>query len=67
MFEVVIIFLLVILNGFFVMSEIAIVSSRKVRLEKKSNDGSYGATIALKMANAPAKTLSTIQFYITLL
>ncbi len=49
------------------MSEIAIVSSRKVRLEKKSNDGSYGATIALKMANAPAKTLSTIQFYITLL
>lgn len=61
-----IIVLLMILNGFFVLSEFAIITSRKVRLEKKANEGSRSAKIALKLANQPQRTLSAIQFFITL-
>src|SRR5688500_3219064 len=67
MFEVAVIVVLILINGFFVMSEIAIVSSRKVRLEKKAEEGSRSAKAALKLANAPQRTLSTIQFFITLI
>lgn len=67
MFEVAVIVVLILINGFFVMSEIAIVSSRKVRLEKKAEEGSRSARAALKLANSPQRTLSTIQFFITLI
>ena len=67
MFEVAVIVVLILINGFFVMSEIAIVSSRKVRLEKKAEEGNSSARAALKLANNPQRTLSTIQFFITLI
>lgn len=58
--------LLISLNGFFVLSEFAIVTARKVRLAKKANEGSRSAKIALQLANHPQRTLSAIQFFITL-
>jgi len=66
MAEIAFIVVLIFINGFLVMSEIAIVSSRKVRLEKKAKEGSRAAAVALKLANNPQRTLSTIQFFITL-
>lgn len=54
------------LNGFFVLSEFAIITARKVRLAKRANEGSRSAKIALQLANHPQRTLSAIQFFITL-
>ncbi|HMM20047.1 MAG TPA: hemolysin family protein [Selenomonadales bacterium] len=59
--EMVIIFMLIIANGIFAMTEIAIVSSRKARLERKAADGSSGAKAALELANDPTQLLSTVQ------
>ena len=66
MTEVLIIFLLFILNGFFAMCEIALVSSRKSRLDQKARTGSKGAKIALELLEEPEKFLSTVQVGITL-
>jgi putative hemolysin len=65
--EILIILALTIANGLFSMSEIAIVSSRRVRLQKAADKGSHGAKIALKLASEPNKFLSTVQFGITLI
>jgi putative hemolysin len=65
--ELLIIFLLIVLNGIFSMSEIAIVSSRKSRLEQAAKDGSRGARAALKLAGDPNTFLSTVQIGITLI
>ncbi len=65
--ELLIIFLLIVLNGIFSMSEIAIVSSRKSRLEQAAKDGSRGARTALKLAGDPNTFLSTVQIGITLI
>jgi putative hemolysin len=55
-----------ILNGFLVLSEFAIVTARKPRLAKKANEGNKAAKVALKLANHPQRTLSALQFFITL-
>lgn len=60
-----IILLLIILNGVFAMSEIAVVSSRQARLQRLAEDGSLGAEAALKLHNEPTRFLSTIQVGIT--
>jgi len=65
--EVLIILLLIFLNGLFVMSEMAIVSVRKVRLQQMANAGSKKARVALELANAPNQFLPTVQIGITLL
>ncbi len=65
--EVVIIIILIILNGLFSMSEIALVSARKIRLEHQANKGDEKAKAALKLANNPDRFLSTIQIGITLI
>lgn len=65
--EVVIILILILLNGLFSMSEIAMVSARKVRLEHQANKGDEQAKAALKLANNPDKFLSTVQIGITLI
>jgi len=65
--EILIIFLLTILNAIFVMSEMAIVSSRKVRLQHMTNQGDAKAKVALKLANEPNQFLATVQVGITLL
>ncbi|CAL1520071.1 hemolysin family protein [Chitinophaga sp. MM2321] len=65
--EVVIILILILLNGIFSMSEIAMVSARKSRLEYLANKGDEKAKAALKLANNPDTFLSTVQIGITLI
>lgn len=64
--EAFLIFILLIINGLFSMSEIAVVSARKIRLEQKANDGNLGAKTALELAAQPDRFLSTVQIGITL-
>lgn len=65
--EILAILLLIIANGIFSGSEIAVVSARKVRLEQLASRGNRRARIALKLANAPNDFLSTVQIGITLI
>lgn len=65
--DVVIILLLVGLNGVFAMSELAIVSARKARLEAMARTGRKGAQAAMLLAADPGKFLSTVQIGITLI
>ncbi len=65
--EILILVLLLLLNGLFVMSEMAVVSSRKARLQQKANEGSKQAARALRLAQNPTKFLSTVQIGITLI
>lgn len=57
---------LVVLNGLFSMSELAIVSARPARLKVLAEGGSGGARVALDLASDPGKFLSTVQIGITL-
>ncbi|MDP3549542.1 MAG: hemolysin family protein [Novosphingobium sp.] len=57
---------LVVLNGLFSMSELAIVSARSSRLKVAAEEGSKGAKVALALAADPGKFLSTVQIGITL-
>lgn len=65
--DVAIILALVALNGVFAMSELAIVSSRKARLEAMARSGKRGASAAILLASDPGKFLSTVQIGITLI
>ncbi len=65
--DVVIILALVALNGVFAMSELAIVSARKARLEAMARTGRRGASTAIELAADPGKFLSTVQIGITLI
>jgi putative hemolysin len=64
--EIVIVLALVLLNGFFAMSEIAVVSARGARLEALARRGRRGARLALGLARDPGRMLSTVQIGITL-
>ncbi|WP_081810571.1 hemolysin family protein [Flavobacterium daejeonense] len=65
--ELIIILFLILLNGLFSMSEIALISARKSRLESSAKKGNSSAQIALDLANSPNKFLSTVQIGITLI
>ena len=65
--EILIVLLLILANGLFAMSEMAIVSSRKVRLQQLANTGNQKAQTALELANTPNRFLSTVQVGITLI
>jgi putative hemolysin len=65
--EGLLILVLIIANGIFSGSEIAVVSARKVRLEQQAERGNRKAGAALKLANAPNDFLSTVQIGITLI
>ena len=65
--EILVILLLILINGVFSMSEIALVSARKNRLNYSSQKGSRGAKIALQLQSSPSKLLSTVQIGITLI
>jgi len=65
--EIAIILFLILLNGVFSMSEIALISARKNRLENAAKKGNASAKAALDLANAPNKFLSTVQIGITLI
>lgn len=67
LFEIVIILGLILANGFFAASEIAVVSARKGRLEQQAQRGQRGATVALDLAENPNRSLSTVQVGITLI
>ena len=65
--EILIIFFLILLNGIFAMSEIAMVASRKSRLETAAKLGDKSAKKALQLSHDPGKFLSTVQIGITLI
>lgn len=65
--DILIILLLILINGLFAMSEIAIVSSRRVRLQQMADEGDLGARAALALAEHPTRFLSTVQIGITLI
>ncbi len=63
--EIIIVLLLIVFNGILAMSEIAIVSARKSRLQQQANDGNEQAQTALDLSNSPNRFLSTVQIGIT--
>lgn len=65
--EIIIMALLIIANGILSMSELAIVSSRKVKLQKMEQEGNKNATRVLKLMKDPNQFLSTVQIGITLI
>ena len=67
MTDIVIILVLVLLNGVFAMSELALVSARRLRLEKLAVEGRRGAGSALELHDDPSRFLSTVQVGITLI
>ncbi|HEY9806006.1 MAG TPA: hemolysin family protein, partial [Candidatus Obscuribacterales bacterium] len=67
LFDFLILLLLTFANGVFVLSEMAIVSVRKVRLQQMANEGNAKARTALDLANAPNQFLATVQIGITLI
>lgn len=64
--DILLILVLVLLNGVFAMSELALVSARKSRLQQQSDEGNPGARAALALLEHPSRLLSTVQVGITL-
>lgn len=64
--ELLVVFGLTLVNGVLAMSELAIVSARKARLEARAAEGSRGARVALRLAEDPTSFLSSVQMGITL-
>jgi putative hemolysin len=67
MADIIIILALILLNGIFAMSELALVSAKRLRLEKMKADGSAGAGAAITLSDDPSRFLSTVQVGITLI
>lgn len=67
MSEIFIILFLILLNGIFSMSEMAVISARKSNLQTDANKGSKAAKTALKLSSDPDKFLSAVQIGITLI
>ncbi|VVB88343.1 Uncharacterised protein [uncultured archaeon] len=66
-FNILFIILLILANGAFSMSEIAVISARKARLQQWANEGDSRARTALELANSPNRFLSTVQIGVTLI
>ncbi|RZA18579.1 MAG: DUF21 domain-containing protein, partial [Proteobacteria bacterium] len=64
--EILIILSLILLNGFLAMSEMAIVSSNRIRLQAMANSGKAGARMAIYLMESPSKLLAAIQVGITM-
>ena len=65
--EIIIIIILILVNGFLSMSEMAVVSARKSKLETDAKKGSKSAKAALELADNPDNFFSTLQIGITLI
>lgn len=65
--EILILSVLILINGFFALSEIGLVSCKRTRLEQRRQDGSKGARIALELLDDSETFLSAIQVGITLI
>ncbi|NLF53560.1 MAG: HlyC/CorC family transporter [Thauera phenolivorans] len=63
--EIFVLIALILLNGVFAMSEIALVTARRARLARLAEDGDGGATLAIRLGEEPTRFLSTIQIGIT--
>ena len=66
LFEILVILVLIAINGYFALSEFAIISAKKPRLQQRADDGDKRAREALRLADAPTPFLSTVQIGITL-
>ena len=64
---IVAVLLLLVLNGLFAMSELAVVSARKGKLQVRADRGDKGAAAALRLAEHPTRFLSSVQVGITLI
>ncbi len=62
-----VVFLLILLNGFFTLAEMAVVSARRVRLQRAADLGSVGARIALDLKQDSGRFFSTVQIGITVI
>ena len=58
--EIIVVLALFMLNGVFAMTELAIVSSRRSRLERLMKEGRPGAQVALELAADPARMLAAV-------
>ena len=67
LFATAVVLLLVLLNGIFAMSELAVVSSRRAKLQARAERGDKGAAAALRLAEDPTRFLSAVQVGITLI
>lgn len=65
--ELAVLLFLFFINGFFSMSEMAVISARKTRLQQLHDEGHAAAGTALELANEPSHFLSTIQVGITVI
>jgi putative hemolysin len=65
--EIIVILVLIMANGVFAMSEIAVVSARRARLQQRAEEGDRGAQVALQLADKPNRFLSTVQIGISLI
>jgi putative hemolysin len=63
--EISLVFALIILNGLFAMSEIALVTARRGQLQSEAQEGDSGAVAAIQLGEDPNRFLSTIQIGIT--
>ncbi len=63
--ELIVLMLLILLNGVFAMSEIALLTARRGRLQRLSADGDAGAAAAIRLGDTPTRFLSTVQIGIT--
>src|SRR5437763_10596976 len=62
-----IVLLLILVNGFFAMAEIALVSARPARLQPLAGQGNRGAEAALELKSDPSRLLATVQIGITII
>ena len=67
MLELIVVAVLIVLNGVFALSELAVVSARKTRLKTMADQRRPGAKAALALAEQPSRFLSTVQIGITLI
>src|SRR5579862_2308602 len=65
--QLLIVLLLILVNGFFAMAEIALVTARPARLQPLAAEGSHGAKAALELKGDPSRLLATVQIGITII
>src|SRR5438477_3744436 len=65
--DLAIVLLLILLNGFFAMAEIALVSARPARLQPMAAEGNAGAAAAVELKADPSRLLATVQIGITII
>jgi putative hemolysin len=65
--EFAVIFLLILLNGFFALAEMSVISARRVRLQRAAELGGAGAKTALELKRDPGRFLSTVQIGVTVI